>query len=566
MARGGSDIAIRIGADFVGKRAFKQADNAVISLTKSAFKLTTGFLTLQKAQKAVFSYIADEKGTKILAQNLKNLGLGFATQSAEEFISVLQKQTGILDDELRPAYAQLARVTGSTLKTQQLMSLAFDVSSGTGTDYAQVIDALSQAYVGNSKGLKSLNLGLTQAQLKGKSFEEIVTLLNKQFSGAGAASLDSYAGKMALLKVATSNASEAIGKGLLDAVSNASGSGGFPAFIKLIENAANKIVDLATGTSRLIEILKMIGSSTKGKGSWFEQYAKMRKRWDAEDLQVMRERAGIANNTSSYMEKQAKDSVTAKLAAQAQAKADAARLALLKKQTAEKRNQTAIDKANALIAKAKEQFDLEGIQLTAALANQTLTIEERKRLEVKQATWELEQALAQNDQARIASATALLEKLLGQFKILQEQLMTLNEMYKVLGQLGVNRQLIDLLNLEDAINLMNQMSILGKLTLPSNFPSPTATMVTAQEAAAALAAATTPEAMAWTAHEQAITANRASFLNQGAMTTGTTQSPIVVNITDNASKIVDIAIEGLQQADASGISTRIIRNTGGLNW
>lgn len=559
-----SNVLISIASEF-SKTGFNQADKSLGALGKKVTKLAAGYLSVQKAQQAMFSYIADEKGTKILAQNLKNLGLGFATQSAEEFISVLQKQTGVLDDELRPAYAQLARVTGSTLKTQQLMALAFDVSSGTGTDYAQVIDALSQAYVGNSKGLKSLNLGLTQAQLKGKSFEEIVTLLNKQFSGAGAASLDSYAGKMALLKVATSNASEAIGKGLLDAVSNASGSGGFPAFIKLIENAANKIVDLATGTSRLIEILKMIGSSTKGKGSWFEQYAKMRKRWDAEDLQIMRERAGIANNTSSYMEKQAKDSVTAKLAAQAQAKADAARLALLKKQTAEKRNQTAIDKANALIAKAKEQFDLEGIQLTAALANQTLTIEERKRLEVKQAIWELEQALAQNDQARIASATALLEKLLGQFKILQEQLMTLNEMYKVLGELGVNRQLIDLLNLEDAINLMNQMAILGQLTLPKNFPAPTATMVTKQEAAAALASALSPESMAWTTHEQAITANRSSFLNQPTMATST-QPPVVVNITDNATKIVDIAVEGLQNYDASGISTRVIRNTGGLSW
>lgn len=565
MARGGSDIAIRIGADFVGKKAFKQADNAIVSLTKSAFKLTTGFITLQKAQKAVFSYIADEKATKILAQNLKNIGLGFATQSAEEFISVMQKQTGILDDELRPAYAQLARVTGSTLATQKLLSLAFNVSAGTGKNFASVVDVLSQAYVGNTKGLKSLNLGLTQAELKSKSFEEITALLNQEFGGAGAASLDSYAGKMALLKVATSNASEAIGKGLLDAISGASGSGGFPAFIRLIESAANKIVDLATGTSRLIEILKMIGSSTKGKGNWFEQYAKMRKRWDAEDLRVMRERAGIANNTSSYMEKQAKDSVTAKLAAQAQTKADAARLNLLKKQTAEKKAQTTIDKANALIAKAKEQFDLEGIQLTAALANQTLTIEERKRLEVKQATWELEQALAQNDEARIAKATKLLEMLLGQFKILQEQLMTLNEMYKVLGELGVNRQLIDLLNLEDAINLMNQMAILGQLTLPKNFPAPTATMVTKQEAAAALASALSPESMAWTQHEQAITANRASFLNQTPMATST-QQPVVVKITDNAQKIVDVVVEGLQELDASGISTRVIRNTGGLSW
>ena len=462
-----SNVLISIASEF-SKTGFNQADKSLGALGKKVTKLAAGYLSVQKAQQAMLSYIADEKGTKILAQNLKNLGLGFATQSAEEFISVLQKQTGVLDDELRPAYAQLARVTGSTLKTQQLMALAFDVSSGTGADYAQVIDALSQAYVGNTKGLKSLNLGLTQAQLKGKSFEEILTLLNKQFSGAGAASLDSYAGKMAILKVATNNASEAIGKGLLDAISGASGSNGFPDFIKLIESAANKIVDLATGTSRLIEILKMIGSSTKGKGSWFEQYAKMRKRWDAEDLQVMRERAGIANNTSSYFEKQAKDSITAKLSAAAAAKAEAARLALLKKQTNEKKKQILSDKASALTAKAKAEFDLEGIQITAALMNKSLSAEEVRRLEIKKMIWEIEQAEAANN-------LSLLELLLKQLEALMKQKQEATELAKTAAALknifdliGTDKKLIDTLNLEQAKNLLSQMAGIQFFTTSGN--------------------------------------------------------------------------------------------------
>lgn len=145
--------------------------------------------------------------------------------------------------------------------------------------------------------------------------------------------------------------------------------------------------------------------------------------------------------------------------------------------------------------------------------NDRLTIEERKRLELKQATWDLEQAIAQGDDARIAKATALLEKLLNQYKVLDEQRLIIEQMYKLFEQLGVNRSLIDLLNLEDAINLINQMAVLGQLTLPANFPKATSTLVSAEEAAAALAAATTAEAQAWDEAERKAAENRRSFIS-----------------------------------------------------
>lgn len=552
-----SNVLISVATEF-DKKGFTQADKGLSVLTKKVIKFTSTLALAHKAQQAMFAAMADEKATKILAQNLKNLGMAFAIAPAEQFIAAMQKQTGVLDDELRPAYAQLARVTGDMQKTQELLYLAWNTASGSGADFSQVVNALSQAFVGNTKGLKALNLGLTQAELKSASFEEIVKLLNKQFGGAGAAALDSYAGKMEILKATASEASEIIGKGLIDSIMLASGSPSVNELADKILNLAESFSHLTFKVSAGLRALDIIGGSAKDPKKAIAEFKQLFK-----DINAEQARFDQRNMKVWYPEGYQTDAMK-KAAAAAAARAKEI-LAINKKITSEKKAQIAVDKANALIAKAKEQFDLEGIQLAVALANQTLTIEERKRLEVKQATWDLEQALAQNDQARIASATALLEKLLGQFKILQDQLMTLNEMYKVLGQLGVNRQLIDLLNLEDAINLMNQMSILGQLTLPLNFPKPTATMVTAQEAAAALAAATTPEAMAWTAHEQAITANRASFLNQPPMAT-TTQPPVVVTITDNAQKVVDVVVEGLQQLDASGISTRVIRNTGGLNW
>lgn len=452
-----SNVLISIASQLDNK-GFKQADFSIKSLTKSVAKLSGGILTVQKAQQAMFAYMADEKATNVLAQNLKNLGLGFATQSAEEFISVLQKQTGVLDDQLRPAYAQLARVTGSTIETQKLMALAFDVSAGTGTDYTQVIDALSQAYVGNNKGLKSLNIGLSQADLKTKSFADITAILNKQFKGSGDASLESYTGKMALLRVAASDASETIGKGLLDAISTASGPNGFPAFIKGIETAAQVITDLVTGTGRLIALIDIAASPSKGIGDILKKYRALRQQWDREDLAVQKQRSGIANNTSSYMEKQAKDALTTSKISAIQKKLDADRLAAAKKLTTEKQKQALMDKANALTAKAKAQFDLEGIQLAAALLNKSLSSEEVNRLQIKQKIWEIEQAQAAGDLALLETLLKQLEALMKQQTQMAELLKATNALKSMFDLIGFDKKLIDTLNLEQALSLLKQMS------------------------------------------------------------------------------------------------------------
>lgn len=439
-----SNVLISVVSQF-DKKGFTQADRGISALTKTVAKFTGGLALAHKTQQAMLSYMADEKATKILAQNLKNLGFAYGSAGAEEFIASLQQQTGILDDELRPAYAQLARVTGSNAETQRLMSLAFDVSSGTGQDYASVIDALSQAYVGNTKGLKSLNIGLTQAELKTKSFKEITDLLNQEFKGAGAAALDSYAGKMAILQVTTANAAETIGKSLLDALSTASGEGGFESFIKNIDSAAAGLSRLITIAGRGISAIKIFGNPTKTMQEKLTEFKKLQTQVWAEDLSAAQRKAGMK---VWYPEQKA--------AATALAKLEKDRLALLKKQTAEKKAQAALDKANALVAKAKEQFDLEGIQLVAALQNKTLTANEKERLEIKKATWELEQAIAQEDMTRIAAATALLEKLLKQNSEMAQMKLLIEQIGKIFDTIGLDRSLIDVKNLAEALALLKQ--------------------------------------------------------------------------------------------------------------
>jgi len=71
----------------------------------------------------------------------------------EKFLSQLSMQVGIADDDLRPAMAGFARVTGSVSKAQKLLQLALDGSAAKGKPLAAVSAALSKAYMGNTTSL-----------------------------------------------------------------------------------------------------------------------------------------------------------------------------------------------------------------------------------------------------------------------------------------------------------------------------------------------------------------------------------------------------------------------------
>jgi len=244
-------LIIALGAEFDNK-GFKKADTAIVKMAKSARNLGAA-LGIAYATKQVVAYAkaaavaaaADQRAQMLLSAQLKNLGMLYANASSEDFIKNLESQSAIIDDVLRPSYSQLLRVTGSIASTEKIMASAFDIASGAGLGYAQTIDILSQAYVGNLKGLKQLNTGLTNAELAALSFEDLLALLNKQFAGAGATAVAGYAGQMDKLNIATGNASETIGGALLDAFKRLAGGGD-------IDKATKQIDAFAAATALLI--------------------------------------------------------------------------------------------------------------------------------------------------------------------------------------------------------------------------------------------------------------------------------------------------------------------------
>jgi hypothetical protein len=225
----------------------KQSSSSEKALAALGKKLAAVFsvTALAKFTKdSIKAFTADEKAAKTLSKTLDNLGLAFDDIRVKSFISDLERASGISDDSLRPAFQNLIRTTGSVTKSQELLTLALDVSAGSSVDLVTVAQDLSRAYVGNTRGLKKYNLGLTDAELKGKKFTQVQDLLNKQFSGQNAARLDTYEGKLAVLRVGFDNFKETIGKSLVDALSNATGEQGVGGLVKSLEDAGRQIANV----------------------------------------------------------------------------------------------------------------------------------------------------------------------------------------------------------------------------------------------------------------------------------------------------------------------------------
>jgi hypothetical protein len=219
-----AELRIPIIGEFKGKKAFKEADNSVKGLNKSFKRLAgaagIGLSTaaiVNFGKKSVAAFIADEKAASQLAQSVKNLGLAFETPRIEKFISEMSMASGVADDVLRPSMQKLLQTTGSVAKSQELLTQALDISRGSGVDFETVVGDLTAAYVGQTRGLRKYSLGLSVAELKTMSFAEVQERLNKQFTGANAAYLETYAGKLEVITTAAGEAQETIGKGLIDA-------------------------------------------------------------------------------------------------------------------------------------------------------------------------------------------------------------------------------------------------------------------------------------------------------------------------------------------------------------
>jgi hypothetical protein len=261
-----AELRIPIIGEFKAQKAFRDAGKATSTLDKSVKKLGSTLAgvfgaqqLLRFAKNASKAFMEDEKAATQLAQAVKNLGLAFETPNIEQFIAQLSQASGVTDDQLRPSMQKLLQTTGSVTKSTQLLTQALDISRGSGVDFETVVNDLTMAYVGQTRGLRKYSLGLSQAELKTLSFADVQERLTKQFTGANAAYLTTYAGKLELLTTAAGEAQETIGKGLVDSLSLLAGEGNtIQPLADSMATFATHTADAVYGVAVLIDKIKQI--------------------------------------------------------------------------------------------------------------------------------------------------------------------------------------------------------------------------------------------------------------------------------------------------------------------
>lgn len=260
-----ANVVIDIAAEYTGNKAFKQAETATQRLEKSVAKLGKQLGGLFAASKlyafgknAVKAFAADEKAARSLALALANTGNAFASIEVEKFIGDLQRATGVLDDNLRPAFRTLLTATGNVKKSQDGLALALDIAAGTGKDLSAVSMALAKAYGGQTTALSRLGAGLSKATLASGDLDLILGELTDKFSGQALAAAEGYSGAIAKLAVASANAKEIIGKDLLDAMQMIAGKDGIGGATTAMESFATQIGNAIYGIGVLTKAIKSL--------------------------------------------------------------------------------------------------------------------------------------------------------------------------------------------------------------------------------------------------------------------------------------------------------------------
>lgn len=416
-------ILIPIISEFQGK-GFKQAEKSASTLEKGMKRLAITLGTALSIRKitqfgktASRAFIEEDKAVRALAVNLQNLGLAYDVRPIEDYITKLQYATGVSDGELRPALSKLLTTVGSLSKAQEILNLGLDISAGTTKSLTSVTDALARAYLGNNTSLGRLNVGISKADLKSKSFAEITEELTQKFKGQASAAAKTYAGQMDILSAAAQDAQETIGKGLVQSLELLGGSQGLNKSVTAMQNLARFASDAALATAYAVKNIseKDSGFLDLPKKLWLFAWQPF--------LDDVRKGAALARAELLGM------APTQRISPRVSEMESAAALKnwLKQQRAAEKlrKEQERIAKASKVareeaekrskilekLSKASDILDTEKASIEAALKNESLSQNEILRLQLKKALINENADRAETLAKRLADSQAELAKL-----------------------------------------------------------------------------------------------------------------------------------------------------------
>ena len=252
-------------------RALKKAKSDVSVFDKQLKSLGRTFgVTFSAAAVVAFSknavkaFAADEVAAKSLALQLENTGNAFRVAEVENYIQGLEKTYAILTD-LRKPFQTFLNLTRSVGLSQRTLEAALNISAGTGESLDTVVNALAAGIRGQTRSINNLNTGIDANIIKTGDMNKIMAALEERFKGQAAARLDTYAGKVDVLKKSADEAAKSIGKSLVGALEILSKDNSVSELATDFENLGDNIAYAIIQMAKLIDKLSVLTSSPSFK-------------------------------------------------------------------------------------------------------------------------------------------------------------------------------------------------------------------------------------------------------------------------------------------------------------
>jgi hypothetical protein len=194
-------------AQFAIKKAAVPAAAGLVAVGAALFDATKG---------AIEDAAAQDK----LALTMRNTtgATDGQIKATENWIAAQGKALGYTDEDLRPALARLMTQTHDVTKAQELMSIAMDVSSGTGKSLSVVTEAIAKSAGGSTAALAKLSPELKQMAKDGATADEMMAALSGTFMDQASVAADTAQGQFKRLGVSLAETKESIGAALIPAV------------------------------------------------------------------------------------------------------------------------------------------------------------------------------------------------------------------------------------------------------------------------------------------------------------------------------------------------------------
>ena len=313
MSGSGKGIQIIVGATYTDKqiksairdlqrmdRTAKKAQGPIAQLASGFRNQLTPNLALAGAAAAAFAVkfgvdavkaaAAEEAAITRLSQALDNVGQSMSLDGVESFIDGMARATGVADDQLRPAMVTLVNATGDAAEAQRLMSLALDVSAGSGRDLSSVTMALSKAANGQTTALRRLGVPLSDAAVKSGDLRAVTAELNDVFGGQAARAANTYEGRIKRLGVAFGELQESLGTGFLNGLQGSeegtrSLTGAIESLEPAMEGLGAMVATQVNGLGDLADIMGLLKSETGEADSGFVTFMQTIKTFNPSPLE-----------------------------------------------------------------------------------------------------------------------------------------------------------------------------------------------------------------------------------------------------------------------------------------